>query len=917
MNVSVIIPAFNAAETIADTLTSLLAQTHHDWEGIVVDDGSTDATADVVRRFAQHDARIRLLQQANAGESAARNTGLAVARFDWLLFLDADDWIASEHLERMTAELRANPHLDAVHCRWARVTRGGELIVEPFVPPTGDMFAIWAKRSAFPVHACVIRRAPVQSVGNFDVTLRRSADWDLWQRVARTGALFGAVPDLLAYYRVRPQGASLDATFMLEDGLRVIERGHAADPRVANPDPKHAHGAPPHEAMRQRLYLLAWCAGLVLGRGEDARPLLALIGDSHCADLFPDAIAECIFGAAILPASAPPDEWEQLWPRVHAAIDAFLVALEAQSTTPALARNARDKLLLMILKHSPAWRPILEQIASARGDGLAEGAALERASARVEAESLRGALEQERIRWLAEHDEQVDEAKRARIAYAAPLDEITAERDMQQARVQQISATSRALLTSPERLVGDLLLNRLRLRGAFLAVARLVSVVSWQLTLLRLRWERGRAEPSRRLMATICWNFPIYSQTFVYQELSQLVKQGYTLRVVYSLLDPRDQLGPQFDHLWRLKRRLFLNRTTHERDFLFYQRKIPERVESLIVKLCEASGQSRADLVAHSNFLEAFSFTRMVEAYQPAYLHSYFFYDRSLMALIAAFLLDLPRGITCYADHVLDDYELKVVRLHLELADVVVATSARIKRELLEIAPGVDTNRIIVKPNGIDTDYFRHVERYAPADGQPFRVVAVNRIEPKKGSIYLVEAIGILRKRGHAIEAHVVGVPDEWSPASLACKRQLDSRISALGLGDAVHLEGRQNSDGVRRFLGIAHLYSAPFVETESGDKDGIPTSLLEAMSTGLPCVATDAGSIPEVIAHQTNGLLVTQRDPMALANAIESLLLDPRRRAEFGSEASITVRRRFDASTCEREFHDRLVALRRDRHAR
>ena len=273
----------------------------------------------------------------------------------------------------------------------------------------------------------------------------------------------------------------------------------------------------------------------------------------------------------------------------------------------------------------------------------------------------------------------------------------------------------------------------------------------------------------------------------------------------------------------------------------------------------------------------------MVEAYRPEYLHSYFFYDRSLMALVAGYLINIPRGISCYADHLLKDYELKVVPLHLELCDIVIATSERIKQELLEIAPQTDPNRILVKPNGIDTECFPVMQRAEPADGAPFRLVSVCRIEPKKGLIDLVEAVSLLRQRGLNVEAHIVGTVDEWSQASRDYKRKLDKRISDLSLWGKIHLEGRQNLDGVHALLGIAQLFVAPFVETESGDKDGIPTALLEGMATGLPAVATDAGSIAEVIEDGCEGVLVSQRDPVGLANAIEGLIRDPDCRSADG----------------------------------
>ena len=123
--VSVIMPAYNAAATISESLECLLSQTSPDWEAIVVDDGSTDRTKAIADSFAARDGRIRVITRCNGGEGAARNHGIANARYPWLLFLDADDWIAPSHLEILTAELRANPALDAVHCGWARVARDG------------------------------------------------------------------------------------------------------------------------------------------------------------------------------------------------------------------------------------------------------------------------------------------------------------------------------------------------------------------------------------------------------------------------------------------------------------------------------------------------------------------------------------------------------------------------------------------------------------------------------------------------------------------------------------------------------------------------------------------------------------------------------------------------------------------------
>ncbi len=233
---------------------------------------------------------------------------------------------------------------------------------------------------------------------------------------------------------------------------------------------------------------------------------------------------------------------------------------------------------------------------------------------------------------------------------------------------------------------------------------------------LRLRVERWIPAfgSGVRVASTACWEFPIYSQTFVYQELSELVRGGFRLRFLYSKLNPRSFLPQQFSRVWHAKRKLFLHYTVCESDYAYYCERMPEKVRSLVAMVQEASGITPEELQNHYHFKQAFAFTRTVEACRPDYLHSYFFYEGALFTLFASYLLDIPRGVSCYADHMLDDYVLKVVPLHIRQCGLVIATSNRIKRELMAIAPTVDPHRIVVKPNAIDSKRFPATVRTAP-----------------------------------------------------------------------------------------------------------------------------------------------------------------------------------------------------------
>lgn len=140
--VSVVVPAFNAEGTIARCLESLAAQTLSDWEAVVVDDGSTDGTADAVEAFAAHDPRVRLLRQENLGSGAARNAGVATARGEFLAFVDADDAVEPDMLEALVQAARAHDAQIAV-CQADRLLfRDGKLVQklgELALPPGPDV----------------------------------------------------------------------------------------------------------------------------------------------------------------------------------------------------------------------------------------------------------------------------------------------------------------------------------------------------------------------------------------------------------------------------------------------------------------------------------------------------------------------------------------------------------------------------------------------------------------------------------------------------------------------------------------------------------------------------------------------------------------------------------------------------------
>ena len=113
---SIVVPAYNAEATLAETLDAVCAQTHADWECVVVDDGSMDGTAAMVRSYAERDERFRLLQQENQGAAAAHNAGAARALGEFIVVCAADDFLLPPHLQVMSDLIDANPACDIFSC---------------------------------------------------------------------------------------------------------------------------------------------------------------------------------------------------------------------------------------------------------------------------------------------------------------------------------------------------------------------------------------------------------------------------------------------------------------------------------------------------------------------------------------------------------------------------------------------------------------------------------------------------------------------------------------------------------------------------------------------------------------------------------------------------------------------------------
>jgi glycosyltransferase involved in cell wall biosynthesis len=219
--VSVITTAYNVAPFIGSAIHSILAQTHWDWELIVVDDGSADGTRDVVATFT--DSRIRLMAGTRRGPVGALNAGLAEARGEFVAFLDGDDAWAPSNLERQLVAMRQRPGCEMTFSLSRMIDADGKDLGPMSKTPRGPV----TRADLFVENFCangssvLLRRSAVERAGEFDEAFPGCYDLDYWMRVAGESGEVICVPEALIFYRRRHGQMSANWQRM-EEGWRAL-----------------------------------------------------------------------------------------------------------------------------------------------------------------------------------------------------------------------------------------------------------------------------------------------------------------------------------------------------------------------------------------------------------------------------------------------------------------------------------------------------------------------------------------------------------------------------------------------------------------------------------------------------------------------------------------------------------------------
>jgi colanic acid/amylovoran biosynthesis glycosyltransferase len=368
--------------------------------------------------------------------------------------------------------------------------------------------------------------------------------------------------------------------------------------------------------------------------------------------------------------------------------------------------------------------------------------------------------------------------------------------------------------------------------------------------------------------------FPRFSETFILNELLALQAQGAALQV-FSLLTPPDE--PRHARLAEL-----LAPVT----YLAKPSGTPTAVVDEADKALFAGNDARNIATLQAKAAEV---ARLARAAGITHLHAHFGSDPATVALLAARIIGGTFSFTAHARDIYHTYispsvDAEKRRAKLREAAFVVTVSDFNAAHLRNLCPEA-AGRIHRLYNGIDLSLF------TPTDtGVPGRIIAVGRLVEKKGFAVLVDACAILRERGLTFDCRIIGD----GPLQGA----LTARIAEHGLAGFVMLEGPMPQEQLADALGTAAIATLPCVITSDGDRDGLPTVLLEAMGKAIPVVTTTVTGGPKIVAQGETGLLCPPNDPAALADALAVLLADHDRARAMGATGRLRAERLFDLQT-------------------
>ncbi len=376
-------------------------------------------------------------------------------------------------------------------------------------------------------------------------------------------------------------------------------------------------------------------------------------------------------------------------------------------------------------------------------------------------------------------------------------------------------------------------------------------------------------------IAYVVKRYPRFSETFIVNEVLAHEASGCDIDL-FSLRPPVDTHFQDLISRVRAPLTYLSNGTVKAEDLWAAARRC-------IQQSCSRDGIEHAMSESALDAFCGFQLAHQVILRGVKHIHAHFASSATNVARIASRLTGVPYTFTAHAKDIFHESvdpqdlsdKLKDAKLAFTVSDYNVNHFAR---EFSSYS-----HKVVRLYNGIHLDDFP----YACPKQRSQTIVAVGRFVEKKGFDVLIDACRILQSKGTKFRCILIGGGE--------LEAELAGQIEQLGLQQSVQIVGPQPQREVKRLVQSAALLAAPCIDGTDGNRDGLPTVLLEAMALGTPCISTDVTGIPEVVIPEHTGLLVKQRDTHALASGMQRLLDDDTLRSNLAKAARSLIEREFN----------------------
>ncbi len=374
--------------------------------------------------------------------------------------------------------------------------------------------------------------------------------------------------------------------------------------------------------------------------------------------------------------------------------------------------------------------------------------------------------------------------------------------------------------------------------------------------------------------------FPKLSETFILNEILELERQGVHVKI-FSLRDPFNSNPLQMKHgsLKNLQAKVFYLPTK----MIFRTFRIKEGD----YKTGSFSEHTWRDEMRNCTedyllYLQALMIASICNSSKVEHLHAHFG-TASTVAMMAADMANISFSFTTHAK---DIYKNDVDHNHLELKikkSRFIITVSDYNKSFLDKKFKTCDNKIIRLYNGIDLNKFKK-ENERISDNT---ILSVGRLEKKKGFKYLIESCNALKNKEIDFKCLIVGEGQE--------RKNLELLIKEYGLSRQVKLLGSKTQEEITELLNNSRVFVLPSIIDEFGDRDVLPTVLIEAMAMRVPVISTSISAIPEIIENNKSGILIKQKDPDKLAVCLQRLLSNEQLQKKYSENGRKRVKRLFD----------------------